>query len=48
MERACSTYGEDEKFIQGSGYGHLREEIHFEDTGVDGIIILKWIFWEVG
>jgi len=28
----------------GSWWGNLRERDHFEDLGVDGRIILKWIF----
>ena len=32
------------------GGGDLRERNHFEDPGVDGRIILRWIFrkWDVG
>jgi hypothetical protein len=31
-------------------WGNLRETDHLEDQGVDGIMILRWIFrkWNVG
>jgi hypothetical protein len=34
----------------GFWWGNLREEDHWEDPGVDGRIILGWIFgkWEMG
>jgi len=46
---ACSTYGGQDRFIQGlvekpEGKNHL------EDHKVDGRIILRWIFrkWDMG
>ena len=33
-----------ERSIQGFGGENLRERDHSEQTGVDGMIILKWIF----
>jgi hypothetical protein len=36
MGVACSTYGEQERCIQGFGGGNLREADHFEDRGADG------------
>jgi hypothetical protein len=44
MGRTCGTYGGEERSIQGFSGGNLREGDHLEDPGVDGKIILKWIF----
>ena len=44
MSGACGTYGGEERCIQGFGWGNLRGRAHLEDQGVDGNIILKWIF----
>jgi hypothetical protein len=34
----------------GMWWGNLRERDHLEDPGIDGRIILRWIFskWDVG
>jgi len=42
MGGACRTYGE--RRIQGFVRGDLRERDHLDDPGVDGKIILRWIF----
>ena len=46
---ACSMYGGEERHIQGFGGGNLRETDHLGDQGVDGRIILRWIFrtWDL-
>jgi hypothetical protein len=48
MGRACSTYGE-RRVSTGFWLGTLRERDHLGDPGVDGRIILRWIFrkWDV-
>ena len=50
MDQTYSTYGGEERPIQGFGGGNLREGDHLGDTGVDGRIILRWKFrkWDVG
>jgi hypothetical protein len=49
MGGVCSAYGGGERLIQGL-VGNLRERGHLGDPGVDGRIILRWIFrkWDVG
>jgi hypothetical protein len=50
MGRACSVYGGKERCFSGFGWGNLRETDHLGDPGVDGRIILRWLFrkWEGG
>ena len=43
MGRMCGTYGEG-AVRTGFQWGDLMERNHFEDLGLDGRIILKWIF----
>jgi hypothetical protein len=44
MGGECRTYGEEKGCIQGFWWGNLRERDNLEDPGVDGRIILRWIF----
>jgi hypothetical protein len=44
----CGTHGGGERCIQGFSGGNLRAGDHLEDPGVDGRIILKWIFERLG
>jgi hypothetical protein len=45
MGGACSAYEGEERPIQtGFWWGNLRERHHLKDKGVDGRIILRWIF----
>jgi hypothetical protein len=43
MGGACSTYGERAVHTE-FWWGDLREGDHLRDPGLDGRIILKWIF----
>ena len=49
MGVSCSAYGGREWCIQGFGSGNLMERGHLGEPGVDGRIILRWIFrkWDV-
>jgi hypothetical protein len=43
MGRTCRTCGGEEGHT-GFWWGNLRERDHLEDPGIDGMIILNWIF----
>jgi hypothetical protein len=47
---ACRTFGENIEVCTGFRRGNLREREYLEYPGVDGRIILRWIFrkWDVG
>jgi hypothetical protein len=49
MGGACSTYGES-RVVYKVMVGRPEKRDSLEDPGVDGRIILKWIFrkWDVG
>jgi hypothetical protein len=50
MGGAYSTYGGEERRVQGFWWGNLRRRDHLGDPGVDGRIILRRIFrmWDGG
>jgi len=50
MGGACSAYGGRGEVYTGFWWGNMRERDSLEDPGVDGRIILRWIFrtWDVG
>ena len=39
MDDACSTFGGEQRRLQGFGGGNLREREHLGDPGVEGRII---------
>ena len=43
IDSACSMYGEGDEY-SGLWWGNLRQGEHLEGPGVDGRIILRWIF----
>jgi hypothetical protein len=48
MGAACSANGRRGQAYTGFWLGNLREGEHFGDQGVDGRIILRWIFRKWG
>ena len=49
MGVASGMYGGKREEYTGFWWGIMREKDHLEDPGVDGRIILKWVFrkWDV-
>jgi hypothetical protein len=44
MDGACSAYEEKREACTGFWWGNLRERDNLGEPGVDGRIILRWIF----
>jgi hypothetical protein len=44
MGRACSMYMRERRRVYRILVGNLRERDHLGDPGVDGWIIIRWIF----
>jgi hypothetical protein len=44
MGWACREYVERGEAYTGFWWGNLKEREHFKDSGVNGRIILRWIF----
>jgi hypothetical protein len=47
MNGTFGTYGGRREVYTGFWWGNMRETDHLGDPGVDGRIILKWIFWKL-
>jgi hypothetical protein len=50
MGGACSEDGGGERHVQDFWWRNLRERDNWEDPGLDGMIIIRWMFrkWDVG
>jgi len=44
MEGTCSRYGGERRGAYRVWWGNLRERDHLENPGLDGRIIIRWIF----
>jgi len=44
----CGAYGGEEGRVQGFGWGNQNEGDNLGDPGVDGRIMLRWIFRKWG
>jgi len=44
MRVTCSTHEKDDKCIQTFGRKNLKKRDYLEDKGVDGRILVEWMF----
>jgi len=44
MGGVCSAFGGEERRIRGFWWGNLRKRDHLGGPGIDGRIILRWVF----
>jgi hypothetical protein len=46
MSREFSAYWRKERLYTEFWWENVKERDHLEDPGIDGRIILRWIFWK--